>query len=307
VLASDVTSFLVFRLAQGIVVAGTVLSSAIIRDLFDTREAAARMGAISAAMGLAPMLGPMLGGFLDTAVGWRAIFGLYTGLGAVALVLVWLDLGETRHRDARPLRRADYAALLGSVRYWGYVLCQSFGIGAFYVFLAGAPFVASHVFALSPAMVGVGLGSITGGFILGATLTARLAPRLGIARLIVAGRLVPLAGLTVGLALFLGGLSHPLILFGTTITVGVGNGLTLSNANAGAMSVRPDLAGTAAGLAGALSIAIGAGLTWVSAAVVAWQTSPLTLLTMMIGCIAASFAAGLVAIRLDRVRGPGQG
>lgn len=300
VLAEDVTLFLVFRFVQAVVVAGTVLSSAVIRDMFERREAASKLGSIAAMMGLAPMLGPMVGGFLDTAVGWRTIFALYTGLGAVALLAVFFDLGETRRRSTAPLRMADYATLLRSVHYWGYVLCAAFSVGTFYVFIAGSPFVSARVFGLSPAMVGLGVGSITGGFIIGAALTSRLAMRMGPGRLILAGRLAALAGLGIGLALFAAGAVHPFFLFGSTISVGFGNGLTIANANAGAISVRPNLAGTAAGLAGALSIGIGAGLTWGTALFLELHTVPIVLLTLMIACVVISLGAAIVALRRDR-------
>lgn len=297
--AQDITVFLTFRLMQGMVIAGSILSSAIIRDQYAARDAAGKMGTIAAAMALAPMLGPMIGGLLESTLGWRMIFALYSGLGAIALILVWADLGETRTRPAGANRWVDYAALLTSTAFWAYVLCQAFGVGAFYIFISGVPFVATQTYALSPALIGVGLGSITGGFMLGATLTSRLAPRLGLARLIIAGRLIPSISLGFGLLAFALGLSHPLLLFAVTISVGIGNGLTLSNANAGALSVRPDLAGTAAGLTGALSLGIGAGLTWITALIVENQATPAVLLALMLTSVGLSFAAGLVAIKRD--------
>ncbi|MCL4675104.1 MAG: MFS transporter, partial [Pararhodobacter sp.] len=92
VLAQDITLFLVCRLAQGVVIAGSVLSAAIIRDQFPPRVAASKMGTIAAAMALAPMIGPMVGGILETTIGWRMIFALYAGLVALGLGMVWADL-----------------------------------------------------------------------------------------------------------------------------------------------------------------------------------------------------------------------
>ncbi|MCB1407226.1 MAG: MFS transporter [Rhodobacteraceae bacterium] len=299
VLAQDITVFLICRLAQGAVIAGSVLSSAIIRDQFPPRIAASKLGAIAAAMALAPMIGPMVGGLLETTIGWRMIFVLYTGLGTLGLALVWVDLGETLSRAPRPIRAADYGALLGSGLFWAYVLCQAFSVGAFYIFITGVPFVATSVYSLSPALIGLGVGSITAGFMLGATLTARLAPRLGLARLILAGRLVPSIGLGLAVVLFATGFTHPLWLFGLTLTTGFGNGLTLSNANAGALSVRPDLAGTAAGLSGALSIGLGAALTWGTALIIGARGTPLVLLSLMLVSVLVSLAAGIVAVRKD--------
>lgn len=300
VFAQDVRVFLAFRMMQGVVIAGTILSAAVIRDQFPARDAASKMGTIAASMALAPMLGPMLGGVLETTIGWRMIFALYAVFGALALALVWADLGETRRIAARAVNRRDYAALLRSSPFWAYVLCQAFSVGGFYIFISGIPFVASHSYGLSPALVGVALGSITAGFMLGAAITARLVTRFGLARLIFAGRGIPTLGLASGLVATGLGFMHPLVLFAATLTVGLGNGLTLPNANAGALSVRPDLAGTAAGLTGALSIAIGAGLTWITALVVDRQPTPGALLSLMLGCTLLSLIAALVATRHDQ-------
>lgn len=299
-LAQDIGLLLICRVLQSVIVAGTVISSATIRDLFSARDSAGKLGAISSAMAVAPMLGPLLGGYLDGALGWRAVFALYTVLGAALLVLAWVDMGETRRPGLPPPRWRDWAALLASGRYWAHVLCAAFSVGAFFIFVTGVPYVATEVWALSPALVGLGVGSITGGFMLGAAITARLAPKHGISPLIMTGRLVSIAGLAVALVLFAVGVSHPLALFGLTIFVGVGNGLTISNANVGALSVRPDLAGTAAGLSGALSVGLGAVLSALTAMAIERSVTPGRLVALMLGCVLLSLVAALVARRMDR-------
>jgi Bcr/CflA subfamily drug resistance transporter len=298
-LAQDVTVLLAFRALQGVVVAGTVMSTAAIRDRYSMRDSAGKLGAISSAMAVAPMLGPLLGGLLDTALGWRAVFALYTLFGAAVLALAWVDMGETRRPGLPPPRLSDWAALLASPPYWAYVLCVSFSVGAFFVFVTGVPYVATATWGLTPALVGLGVGSITGGFVLGAAITARLAPRSRPARLILAGRLVSAAALLVALGLFASGVSHPAAIFGPTMFVGFGNGLTVGCANAGAISVRPDLAGTSAGLSGALVVAIGALLSWLTAYVVERDAAPATLVLLMLGCVLLSLAAALAASRMD--------
>jgi DHA1 family bicyclomycin/chloramphenicol resistance-like MFS transporter len=284
-LAQDITALLVFRALQGVVVAGAVMSAAMIRDQYSARESAGKLGAISSAM--------------DTALGWRAVFALYTVLGAAILALAWVDMGETRRPGLPPPRLADWAALLASPRYWAYVLCTAFSVGAFFVFVTGVPYVATATWGLTPALVGLGVGSITGGFMLGAAITARLAPRSRPAPLILAGRLVPTAALLAALALSACGVSHPAATFGLTIFVGFGNGLTIANTNAGAISVRPDLAGTAAGLSGALVVGLGALLSWLTAYFIERDATPATLGVLMLACVLLSLAAALAAIRMD--------
>jgi Bcr/CflA subfamily drug resistance transporter len=299
-LAQDVKVLLACRVMQAVVVAGAVVSSAAVRDQHSTIDSAAKLSLIASAMALAPMLGPMLGGFLDVTLGWRSVFALYAGLGAALLVLAWFDMGETRAPGRPSPRLADWLALLQSSRFWAYALCTAFSVGSFFVFVTGVPYVATAVWGLSPAEVGIGVGSITGGFLVGAAISARQARRLVTGVLLMSGRAVSVAAMALAAAMFAAGVSHPLALFGLTIFVGLGNGLTLPTANAGTMSVRPALAGTAAGLSGALSLALGAVLSTLTAVVVERHPTPGSLLVIILGCVLLSLAAAPSAIRLER-------
>ena len=304
-LAQDVAVLLACRVMQAVIVAGTVVSSAVIRDQHSAIDSAAKLSLIASAMAVAPMLGPMLGGLLDVTLGWRSVFALYAVLGGALLVLAWADMGETRAPGLPAPRLGDGLALLQSGPYWSYVLCTAFSVGAFYVFVTGVPYVATAAWGLSPAEVGIGVGSITGGFLVGAAFSARQARRLGMGVLLVSGRAVSVAAMALALAVFAAGVSHPLALFGLTVFVGLGNGLTLPAANAGTMSVRPALAGTAAGLSGALSMALGAVLSTLTAVVVERSATPGALLAIIMACVLLSLVASLVAIRLERGALPG--
>ncbi|KIN64883.1 Major facilitator superfamily protein [Sulfitobacter noctilucicola] len=298
-LAQDVHVFLGARIVQAVAVGGGVLASAVVRDMFDGRVAAAKLATIASAMAIAPMLAPMLGGVLTSVMGWRAVFVVYAVIGTGLLALMWHDLGETQVKTpGQPPERIS--GLLTTPLFWAYAFCQALGVGAFYVFLTGSPFVAVALFGLTAAQVGLGLGSITGGFMLGSAVSARLVSRTGPMALILTGRLLPLAILSIGWLYFSLGGDQVLVLFAATLSVGFGNGLTLANANAGALSVRPRLAGTAAGVAGALALAIGAALTAVATALLSLAATPERLLSMMICVVFLSLIAALAARRLDK-------
>lgn len=294
-LAQDVWTFLAFRMLQGGMVAGYALSMAVVRDTTSERKAAGLIGYISMSMAIAPMLGPMLGGLLDTWFGWRANFWFYAMSGGILLVVCWVDLGETLDRDkAKDTNRMqDTAALLSTPRFWAYALCTAFSTGAFYAFLAGAPLVAAHVFQVSTATLGVFVGSITAGFMTGGFLAGRFAPRFEPTTMMIAGRCVACGGLLMGLILLMSGVLSPLTYFGSTIFVGLGNGITMPSSNAGAMSVQPRLAGTAAGVNGALTVGGGAVLTTLTGLLVTAETGAVTLMTLM---FLASFAGLLCAV-----------
>ena len=137
----------------------------------------------------------------------------------------------------------------------------------------------------------------------GAAFSARFVARIGQARLILVGRAVALSGLFLGVVTFSWVNVPGWGLFAATIWVGIGNGLTLPNANAGALSVVPRLSGTAAGYVGALALVLGAALTSLATAILSGQAGALTLLTLMIASMGISTIAALTALRWDRIRG----
>ncbi|MGI9367352.1 MAG: multidrug effflux MFS transporter [Ruegeria sp.] len=294
VLADSIWVFLGFRLLQAVIVAGPVLSNAAIRDMYPPNEAASKLGYVAMAMALAPMLGPMLGGTLDMLFGWRAGFVLYTVLGAGMLALLWVDMGETNTKRSSTFSAQfrQYPFLFGSRRFWGYSLCASFSIGAFFIFITGAPLVAATWFDLSPALLGLGIGIITTGFMAGNFVTGRIAAHTRLSTMILTGRVFASAGPLFGLLVFLGDMGSVWVFFGSAVFVGFGNGLTNANASSGVMSVRPQLAGSAAGLFGAMIVALGAVLTSVTGAWVSPENGPFLVLGMM----CASSFVGLLAI-----------
>lgn len=301
-LATDVWTFLVFRILQGAVIAGTALSRAVIRDMVPAQEAASLMGYVSMAMAVAPMLGPVFGGALDAIFGWRANFLTFTALGVVLLAVCWADLGETNKEPSETFRRqfASYPELFRSRRFWGYSLCMAFSTGAFYSFLSGAPLVAQTLLGVSSAELGLYIGSITGGFFFGSFLSGRLAGRTALTTMMLAGRLVACGGLLTGLLFIATGTVNIFTLFGATLCVGIGNGLTMPSSNAGALSVRPRLAGSASGLSGALTVGAGAVFTSVTGAIVSESNGALALVGMMLFCSAAGLAAALFVRHIDR-------
>jgi len=299
-LADNIWVFLGFRVLQGAIISGYVISLAVIRDVLPENEAASRIGYVSMAMAVAPMVGPMVGGVLDQVFGWRANFVAYCAMGSIVFGLCWLDLGETNKSPSETFMKQmrAYPDLLRARRFWGYALCMAFSTGAFYSFLAGAPLVAISLFDMSPAMLGFTMGTITGGFAFGSFLSGRYASRFSQTTMMIAGRLVACAGLSAGLLFYFAGIVHVLTIFGATIFVGVGNGLTMPSSNAGALSVKPHLVGSAAGLSGSLTVAGAAILSTITGAVINAENAAPALLAMMLMSSALALGAALY-VRAD--------
>jgi DHA1 family bicyclomycin/chloramphenicol resistance-like MFS transporter len=120
------------------------------------------------------------------------------------------------------------------------------------------------------------------------------------------GNMIAAAGMLLSLGLFVAGFGHPLSLFGPAFFVGVGNGMTLPNANAGIVSVRPALSGSASGLGGAMQIGGGAVLALVASAALGPDTGPYPLLYVMLISPLASVICTLYVMAVARRVGAGQ-
>lgn len=295
----DVEIFLAFRLLQGAIVAGWGISLSVVRDTFGPRDAASRLGFLSMAMSVMPMTGPLVGGVLDETFGWRANFLFYAGVAGVLLIVCWADMGETNRNKSRSFlsQFRTYPTVLGSRRFWGFACCTAFSVGAFFAFLAGVPLVAVAHFGMSPSVLGICMGSITGGFLFGSFLSGRFSSRFPLAMMMVAGRLVACSGLTIGLVLVLSGTVDPVLYFAATICVGIGNGITNPSSNAGVMSVNPSLAGSAAGLSGAMTVGTGAVMSTLAGILLTPQNAAAGLLALMLGATVVSLLAALVVMR----------
>jgi Bcr/CflA subfamily drug resistance transporter len=301
-LARDIHSFLLFRALQAAVIAGWVLSMAMIRDTRSEGEAASLIGYVAMSMAVAPMLGPMIGGLLDEFFGWRSSFLLYSLFGVALLTLCWRELAETNLAPSATFTAQfeAYPELFGSRRFWGYALCGLFSTGAFYVFLAGVPLVAARQFSISPGQLGFYMGTITVGFAVGSFLAGRYSKRHALSTMMIVGRLIAFVGLAVGLVLFLLGYAHGLTLFLATVFAGLGNGISMPSTNTGAISIRPNLAGSAAGLVGATTVAGGALLTSITGYLLEDGDAAIRLLGVMLLCAVGALAAAFYVRLIDR-------
>ncbi|MEX3009509.1 multidrug effflux MFS transporter [Hoeflea sp. TYP-13] len=302
IFAPNFEILLIGRLIQTIVVSGLALSRAIVRDMVGTDEAASMFGYITMGMALVPMIGPMIGGVLDEIYGWQAAFAVSLVFGIFVLMLVWSDLGETnRNRSASfGAQFRAYPELIRSRRFWGYALSAAFTSGSFFAFLGGAPYVSVEFLGLSPSGLGAYFALTALGYMGGNFISGRYSQRFGINTMLLSGNIITALGMVGSIITFSLGSTHPMAFFGYMIFIGVGNGISLPSANAGVVSVRPHLAGSAAGLGGALMIGGGAALSVLSGSMLSPETGPYPLLYIMLISAIAGAMMALYVIHVAR-------
>jgi MFS transporter, DHA1 family, multidrug resistance protein len=291
-LAPNYGVFITCRLVQAVIASGFVLSRAAVRDMVPQDQAASMIGYVSMGMAVVPMIAPVIGGLLDEAFGWQASFIMLMLSGATAFVVIWFDMGETATTRASSFtaQMRQYPALLRSQRFWGYCLAAGFSSGAFFAYLGGAPYVGTTFFHMDAATLGLYFGAPAFGYMAGNFFSGRYSVRYGVNRMVLAGALTSAGGMVALALLTLINVAGPNLFFGLMVFVGLGNGLLNPSANAGMLSVRPSLAGSAAGLGGAFLIGTGALLSALAGVMLGPQTGPMPLVLLMLLTSVASIA-----------------
>lgn len=242
---------------------GMVMSRAIIRDLYSRDRVGPMISLVIAVMMIAQMLSPLTGGLLDISFGWRAILYVITALALVVTLMTAVALPETRRPRETPAGesgfRRDVKALSSSRTFIGFVLCQVLASSIIFTFAGGGPYVVVMQMARSSAEYGAWFATTGFAYLIGNLCCVRFAPRHSLERLIWFGLVLQFAGALLNLIWGLVGLNQaPSWLFMTQMLVMFANAFVMSNSAAGAISVRPEAAGTASGMMGFLQMGFGA-------------------------------------------------
>lgn len=309
-LAWNVGALTGLRLAQALGgCAEMVISRAIVRDLFDDARAAKVFSSLMLVMGLAPILAPLVGGFLAGHVGWRAIFFLHSAAGLAALASTALFFRESLPAERRifqsPIAIArTYGSLLRHREFMLHAMTVSIGTAGLFAYVGGSPYVFEKIFHISESRFGLYFGPIACGIIGMSQVNGFLAGRLDIRVILRAALCVNAAS---GIALLVSALTGvggfwgiyvPLWVFIATM------GFVFPNTTVLAMSPHSRIAGNASAVLGFLQFAISAIGGLIVSALQNAQTTPTAV--PMAGSIAvcACLALGLNLLTHPRATRP---
>lgn len=261
-LAIDLGQLTAWRLVQGLGgCAGMVITRAVVRDRCGLRDSARAFSLLMLVMGLAPILAPLAGGWVVEHLGWRAIFWLLSGFGAICLIAMRFGLSEshdTRHATPLSWHRIgdDFRGLLGERAFMGYALSSGLAMAGFFAYIAGSPHVFIELHHLSAQHYGWLFGLNALAFILASQANAHLVRKLAPTRVL--RRSLAVLALTalwlIGLPLF----GEPsLTALQIPLTVAIASlGFIVPNASAAALATHGQRAGTASALMGALQFGL---------------------------------------------------
>lgn len=241
---------------------GLVVARAIVRDVYDARESASVIATLVMVMVVMPMLSPALGGELMVRYDWHSVFYLVAFIASIMLALLLYLLPETLQEPVpftgtRNLLKSYFALLLNPI-FRGYGLSVAFVSVVFFSFISAAPEIMVSVLKRPATEYGYYFISVPLGFMIGNYITRHYGRRFGIHRMIDYGSRISIFGILLAIVLHRLGFHHPAALFFPIALAIFGNGVTLPNAQAGAINAAPKMAGSASGLTGFMQMGFSA-------------------------------------------------
>lgn len=262
-LAPSIGVFLVLRLLQGLGgAAGLVIARAVARDLYGGRDLLVFFARLMLISGLAPIVAPVLGGQLSRVMGWRGMFGVLAGLGAVLLLAGVVGVHETLAPDRRTVGGLsatldNFRSLLADRSFVGTVLAAGLAGASMFAYIAGSSFVLQRMYGLTPPQFSAVFATNALGIMavgqLGTRLTRRWAPVRVLAVFLTlngAGALALAATVALGLGFW--------FLVGSLFVMVSSLGMVFPTASTLAMSGHPSQAGAASSLLGLAQFIAGA-------------------------------------------------
>lgn len=283
---------------------GLVVARAIIRDVYGPLESARIISTLIMVMVVLPMLSPTLGGELMVRFGWRSVFVVIAIFSACMLIVLSMKLPETLkepvHFEGVKGMLLTFRELMRSRLFCGYGFCAAFVSVIFFSFISAAPEIMVSVLHRPATEYGYYFIMIPAGFMAGSYLSRRYGNRLGIYKMVDYGSKVSIFGIGLALLIQLMGFRHPIALFFPIAIAVFGNGVTLPNAQAGAINAFSRHAGSASGLIGFLQMGCSAAAAQLVAIIFNGSAFPLLILMLVAAVLSRiSFHMGVSKPQVD--------
>jgi len=288
--AEDLSTLIIARFFQGIGGSvGTVTSRAIIRDSYSGDMAAKYLSRVTATMGMAPMIAPVVGAFALSLTGSpNGIFMVTLLIGFAILIPVLFFLPETVIKNDLEREKSvwykNYYKLLRSEIFVGSTFIYGFTTGSFFAILA----VGSTVFSKNLGIESTGFGliwsSLTILYASASFYAGSLTARIGLMRVLNLGVIFNLiAGFLFALLIYLTGTNIYSIILPLSLMF-FAHGFIVSMSMAKAVSDFPNIAGASSGLSSSLGLVTGGLFSILSGSIYSGEFLPIAIVVWLSTC-----------------------
>lgn len=240
-----------------------VLARSVLTDSLDQAHVAIAMAYVAIVVAVVPAIAPIVGGYINLLMSWHSVFFFLALYGVLLFILCVFRLPETIRRKDASLKASgicrEYLEMLGNSRYRGYIVSYGIAFGSLIGYYAAAPYIFVRVLEYSPHEYGYLLIFNVVFYILGASVSRILVPKMGTDRPIVFALIVfAIASILFVILELYTSMNTLSVLLPMSVFI-FGSGLVSPPANAGAMTLFKDRAGAATAVVG-FSIAIGGAI-----------------------------------------------
>ncbi len=178
-LSQNIYLFILFRILQAFGgSASMVISRAIVRDLFDKKHIAIFLSNIALVLGIAPIIAPSIGAFLNSFFGWRIIFFTLAISNLICIFIVTIFLPETNTKRLEFIKfklvMNSYKMLLNDKHFIGYLIPDIAIRAGMFAYISGSPFVFIELFKMTPQQYGLVFGMNGLGILLASQINKKL-------------------------------------------------------------------------------------------------------------------------------------
>jgi DHA1 family bicyclomycin/chloramphenicol resistance-like MFS transporter len=262
--AQSLPALLVCRFVQGVGAASTAMTFAIIRDLFNETTARAKIANVVVAINVVTVIAPTAGTALLTIGGWRSIYAVQAGIGALLLLAVMLGFAESA-RIGPAKRLAPDIVIRSYVRVpthpvsFAYILVGAAGGATVFAYVTGSSLFFVGGVGFRPDQYGLIFSACSAAVMSGALLDGRLGRRgISAARVLTIGLTVLAAASATLLAMTVADWAHPTLVAALLMAVALAFGMTMPNIMNATMQPLPDIAGAVGAAAGSIQLTAGA-------------------------------------------------
>ncbi|WP_312863451.1 multidrug effflux MFS transporter [Spinactinospora alkalitolerans] len=293
--APSAEMFSLIRFVQGLAAsAGAVISKAVVRDTFDGDSAAKFFSRLVLIVGLAPMLGPILGGQLLLLGPWQLIFAALGTAGLISFALVFFGMPESLPKERRraPQMAATlrtFGRLLRDPGFIGPALIMALSFAMTFTYISTFSFISQNEFGASAQQFSLVFAVNTLGMVLGNQVNAALIGRMHTSRRLLAGLAGSVAAVAALAVLGVSGQANLVSVTAVLFVMMFCTGLISPNATTLAISSQSaSVAGSSSALLGTLQFALGGGLAAASGLTSTGQATLTSMTAVMFGTVAAA-------------------
>lgn len=292
--AMSIDTLIIGRVIQAFGACGMMVSAfAIVRDVFSGDECARIYSFLNSTIALSPLIAPVIGGYLEKWISWRASFAALGLISIIILVSSIFNINETLKIESRKKIKKDlfktYGKILSNKRFLMFTFCASSGFAGFLTFFSSSSYIIISLLKVPVDHFGFYFASIGIVFFIGSFISGFCAKKIGTFRTVLLGAILMLLS---GLSMLLWYFDFGLTMFGfmgPMVIIGVGGAMLMGAGAGGAIEPFGEMAGTASALFGCCEFVFA---FIVSTFVLEWQvrsTIPLGLTLIILGFLSVVF------------------